>query len=118
MAILVQLSLVVLPYHLEATQKDLGLSSRFHLVQRVNNIFYLLGKYLKTNYKIAKVVEQPLKVESNLDINWSFLPFRLKNWSNTDSSLNKLVPVLLLVWLSIFAIALYRSVLLSLEVYN
>lgn len=94
LAVLLQFLSIALPFNFEKNQQELGVGSRFRIVQRVNNIVYILSENPKFNMQISKTVE----LSPQLNSNWGFLPFRLKDKLNGNSPLNKLIPILILLW--------------------
>ncbi|MGF1591281.1 MAG: glycosyltransferase family 39 protein [Pleurocapsa sp.] len=110
LAMLIQFSSITLSPNLEVIQQELGVGSRFRLIQRFNNIFYLLNYDQNPNIQISKAQEQwPHK------ITWDLLPFNLKTKLNTNSSLNKFVPILFIVWGVIFIAAVTTTVWIFIE---
>ena len=104
LAMLLQFFSILLPFNLEKTQQELGVGSRFRMVQRVNNVFTLLDETPVSNVQISPILD------SNQNINWEFLPFRLQNRSNENSPLNKLLPILFILWGLIFILAVTATV--------
>ncbi len=108
MAILIQFTSIVLPYGLEANQQELGVGSRFRLVQRMYNISYMLDS--KPHFQISKVEQKWQIDEPNRKVIWDLLPFRYQDKLGNNSSLNKFIPILFVVW-SLILIAAIASTL-------
>ena len=104
LAVLLQFFSILLPFDLERMQQEIGVGSRFRIVQRVNNVFTLLDETPKSIVQISPILD------SNQNINWEFLPFRLQNRSNENSPLNKLLPILFILWGLIFILAVTATV--------
>lgn len=104
LAILVQFASITLPNNLEVTQQHLGLGSELRIVQRINNIFYLLNGE-KSNPKIAQVQEKAPWLGSHEKITWHLLPFRLENNLGTNSSFDRYISILYVLWILVFILA-------------
>ncbi len=91
---------------LETKQQQLGIGSRLRIVQRINNIFYMLDPEPKV--KISKVQQKWLSYdEPNYKITWNLLPFRYQNrLLESNSSLKKFLPMLFWLWSLIFILAI------------
>ena len=109
-AISIQFASVVLPSGLEQAQQKLGIGSRFRVVQRVNNIVYLLDRDRQYPLQIAKVLAESPSFAKNQKIAWEILPFRLKLWLEPDSFFYKLVPILFFCWGLILILAITTTV--------
>jgi hypothetical protein len=101
----IQLSSILLPPSLEVTQQELGVGSRFRLVQRVNNIFTLLNYDQKPKPQISKVQEQ-----WSDNITWWLLPFRVKERAKNSYLLKNFMPMLIVFWILTFIVAVITTV--------
>jgi hypothetical protein len=110
LAMLLQFFSIVLPFNLEKTQQKLGVGSRFRMIQRVNNIFYLFDEVPESNIQIGKVIQHSPQLNPNPNLGWGFLPFRLKDRLNGNSPLNKLIPILILLWGLLFILAVTATI--------
>ena len=99
LALLLQFISILLPFNLEKTQQELGIGSRFRIAQRINNVVTLLHEAPESNVKISPILN------SNQNINWEFLPFRLQARQNDVLSLNKFMSILFIFWCLIFILA-------------
>ena len=73
-AIVVQLSSISLHFSLEATQQSLGFGSRFHIVQRFNNILFKIKSTNQNELENSEVKERKTQIELQ-KMNWDLLPF-------------------------------------------
>ncbi len=104
-AILIQFASISLHFSLEATQQTLGVGSRFHIVQRFDNIFAKINRANQNSLYLPKIKNSADKTALKNKLRWDFLPFLYQNDLKNDSSLNKFMPVLFGVWALIFLLA-------------
>ena len=101
-AILIQFASIGLHFSLEATQQTLGIGSRFHLVQRLDNIVFKIRSGDRANLKITGVEDNETKADLKDKMRWDLLPFLYQNDLKKNSYLNKFFLLLLVTWSFIF----------------
>ena len=109
-AIAIQLAAVVLPPDLEATQQRLGFGSRWRVVQRLKNIYYITTYEQKPHPQISKLFEHSLGLAPQKRISWYLFPLKLQERLEANSAVNKILPFLLIFWSLIFVLAIASTV--------
>ncbi len=106
LAICIQLLSVALPYNLEIAQQQLGIGSRFRIIQRFENVAYLLSNSLDkaTPGEIKTSNSQASNVISYFS-HWNFFPFLLSRKIQPSSSLYKILPIIFVLWGLLFLLA-------------
>ena len=105
-AISVQFLSVALPYNLEIQQQELGISSRFRLIERWENVYSVFSNSLNQ-------VNQEESTRNNRDASnfsslkhWNFLPFLYSSKIQPDSYLYKALPIIFILWSLLFLSAI------------
>jgi len=101
-AILIQFASISLHFSLEATQQTLGIGSRFHLVQRLDNIMSKIRTGDRANLKIPGVKDSATEADLKDKMRWDLLPFLYQNDLKDNSDLNKFLPLSSIIWGLIF----------------
>ena len=113
-AIAIQLSSITLDGAVEAYQQRLGIGSSLRIAQRFKNISYLLGGSSPSDFDFLQVEVPPetaiLQKKIEAKTGWNILPFLYQNKLDSDSWLNKLIPLLTVVWSLIFILAVTSTV--------
>lgn len=109
-SILLQFSSIMLPSPLEQTQQYLGVGSRFRFIQRINNIYYLFKDEREFYITNSEVINKYPELAPNRKINWEIFPLKLKSKLNNKSSFSKLIPIIILIWIIIFILAVASTV--------
>ena len=110
LAIFCQLASVSLSPNLETFQQELNIGSRFRLGQRINNIYYLVNYEEKPQIKTNKAEEQLPETLLRLRKTWSILPLKYEMKLPDNSSFNKFLPLLKIIWSLIFILALVSTI--------
>ena len=113
-AIAIQLSSITLDGAVEAYQQRLGIGSSWRIAQRFRNISYLLDGSSQSDFDFSQVEVPPeaaiLQKKIEARSGWNILPFLYRDKLDSDSRLNKLIPLLMVAWSLIFILAVTSTV--------
>ena len=110
LAIFCQLASISLYPSLEKFQQESNIGSEFRIVQRLNNIFYLIDNKARPQIQYTKAQKQLLKFFLEERITWNILPFRYQIILQDNPPLNRFLPLLGIIWGLIFISATVSTI--------
>ena len=111
LAIFCQLISISLYPSLEAIQQELNIGSPFRIIQRINNIFYLIDYEERPQIQQNKAEQQSSRIILEEKITWNILPFRYQIRLQDNSTFgHKFLPLLTAIWVLIFISATVGTV--------
>ena len=108
-AMLLQFASVSLHSSLESTQQQLGIASRVWIFQRFNNISANIKGTLESNLQASNIEEKAFHSRFRGRTTWNLLPFLYQDRIGNNSTLNKFIPILFLLWILIFILAIFST---------